>query len=243
MDKGVITKGARIEKAVVNDDDLALINQHAMVPLESDKIFIFKVALCDNEVDRDFEVFPTASLEALSKLYTGKTIIKNHDWGTDGQVARIYKTEVEQGHGTTKNGENYARLIAYCYMTITDTNKDLISDIQSGIKKEVSVGCRTKKAICSICGTDNREGYCKHWNGREYDGKQCYFKLEEPQDAYEVSFVAVPAQPNAGVTKSYTGEEKIYTDEAEQQNKNEDLINVELGMVKSFIFAEKERED
>ena len=34
-----------------------------------------------------------------------------------------------------------------------------------------------------------------------YDGQLCCAILKEPMDAYEFSFVAVPAQPNAGVLK------------------------------------------
>lgn len=127
-------------------------------------------------------------------------------------------------------------------MVRTDSNKDLITEIQSGIKKEVSVGCSIKKAVCSICGMDNRQGYCKHFHGREYDGQMCYFKLEEPSDAYEVSFVAVPAQPAAGVIKSYTGEDFTEPEENPETEK-EGLIDTELGIVKSFLFLQKESEE
>ena len=37
--------------------------------------------------------------------------------------------------------------------------------------------------------------------GETYDGKLCCGVLSNPVDAYEFSFVAVPAQPGAGVTK------------------------------------------
>lgn len=95
--------------------------------------------------------------------------------------------------------------------------------------------------MCSVCGVDNRKMYCEHYNGREYDGKTCFFALGEPKDAYEVSFVAVPAQKDAGVTKNYTGEEKTY-DETKQLNKQkEDLIDADIALVKSFIFTENER--
>ena len=36
-----------------------------------------------------------------------------------------------------------------------------------------------------------------------YKGKLCYGVLSEPEDAYEWSFVAVPAQRSAGVTKAF----------------------------------------
>ena len=53
--------------------------------------------------------------------------------------------------------------------------------------------------------------YCRHWPGREYDvadatGKstkrRCKMLLHGAKEAYELSFVAVPAQPRAGTHKS-----------------------------------------
>ena len=40
-----------------------------------------------------------------------------------------------------------------------------------------------------------------------YGGKLCCGELSDPYDAYEWSFVAVPAQKNAGVTKTAYGKE------------------------------------
>lgn len=238
--KNLITKGAKVGKLAVDEKELELINKFTIEPLTVEQVFTFKVAICDNEVDRDFEVFPRETLNKMSELFVGKTIIKDHSNSSDNQVARIYKTEIVEEKTNTQNGEMYAKLVAHCYMVKTDGNKDLITEIQAGIKKEVSVCCLMKKVVCSICGTDNRRGYCKHWGGEMYDENQCYFKLLEPKDAYEVSFVAVPAQPNAGVTKNYTGEEKTYQEEKTNTEK-EDLINSDLELVKSFIFTEKER--
>ena len=52
--------------------------------------------------------------------------------------------------------------------------------------------------------------------GRLYDGKLCCTVLDEIQDAYEWSFVAVPAQIAAGVTKHFTGEREADVMEKEQ---------------------------
>lgn len=239
----LIIKGAKVGKLAVTDAEISLINKYAIEDLTAEQVFTFKIAICDNEIDRDFEVFPLTSLNKMAKLFVGKTIMKDHKGQTDNQVARIYATEVVAGNETAKSGENYSQLVAHCYMVKTDSNKDLITEIQAGIKKEVSVGCAIKKAVCSICGINNREGYCKHFNGREYDGKQCYFKLENPTDAYEVSFVAIPAQPKAGVTKSYNGEDSTEPSQTDEHSNKEaeDLIDTELGMIKSFIFTQKER--
>ena len=58
------------------------------------------------------------------------------------------------------------------------------------------------------CGKDGRTEPCAHIKGREYGGKLCHRILCDPTDAYEWSFVAVPAQPAAGVTKSYRADEQ-----------------------------------
>ena len=45
-------------------------------------------------------------------------------------------------------------------------------------------------------------GFCHHVKGRTYNGKLCWGELKGAKDAYEWSFVAVPAQRKAGVIKS-----------------------------------------
>ena len=84
-------------------------------------------------------------------------------------------------------------------------NDALIEEIEGGIKKEVSVGCSVERCVCSICGGDI--GTCAHRKGEKYGGKVCCAELTNAQDAYEWSFVAVPAQPRAGVLKRCGGEE------------------------------------
>ena len=233
----LITKAAKVAGLDVTEDELKLINQYAIKDLTADEVFTFKVAICDNEVDRDFEVFPHASLEKMAELYVGKTIISNHQAKAENQCARIYATEIVDGVGTTKNSEKYAQLVAHCYMVRTESNKDLITEISAGIRKEVSVGCAIGQVVCSICGANNRETLCKHWPSREYDGKTCYFKLLDPKDAYEVSFVAVPAQPKAGVTKEYGGKEEP----AEPKSTEKDLAELKIKLAESFIFINNKK--
>jgi len=240
-----IRKSAQISGAEVTEADLKLINKLSIRPLTAEEVFVFRVAMCDNEVDRDFEVFPTSALKGLAKLYKGKTVIANHMWKSENQVARIFETEVVPDDARqTQNGETYAQLVARCYMLRTDTNKDLIAEIEAGIKKEVSVGCAMQSAVCSICGMDNRKTWCQHYNGKEYDGKLCYFKLEGARDAYELSFVAVPAQREAGIIKAYGAEKPKEPpapnpDEAREKSKAE--ADVKIRLADAFLFAKKNR--
>lgn len=218
---GMIQKAASLSKQEVTDDELKAINKYTVEPLTAEEVFTFKAVLCDNEVDRVFDQFTQKALQDMQKLFLGKTVIKDHYRSTDGQVARIYATELVQGSKTLKSGELYTQLVAHCYMVRTASNADLIAEIKGGIKKEGSVGFAPSSAICSICGTDNVKSYCRHWAGKEYDkegGKEtCVFKLAGVRDAYEFSLVAVPAQRAAGVSKSYTGQTVFEKDLPEEQ--------------------------
>lgn len=243
VEEGVICKAVGVEKQEITDDELRKINKFTLTPLKAEEVFTFKLIMGDNELDdRNYEPFNLNALKDLQKLYIGKTMIKDHRRTADNQIARVYDTElVQDSSKVVKTGEIYTKLIAKCYMVKTDKNADLISEIKAGIKKEVSTSCKPKHAYCSICGLDNMKEYCHHWWGKEYetqDGKKiCYFTLDGAKEAYEVSFVAVPAQPRAGTTKNYGG-----TEIKKEINKNNEEAEIDLKIknLASFLFTEKE---
>lgn len=189
-------------------DDMALINRWTRKTLAPEEVYTFCVVLCDNEIDRDYERFSVAALEELAVLFVGKTGIFDHRASAKEQTARIYAAAVERDPTrTTSAGEPYTFLKAKAYMPRTAKYEDLIADIDAGIKKEVSVGCRVRSKTCSVCAADTRGAPCAHRQGTRYDGALCHTVLGEATDAYEWSFVAVPAQPGAGVTKAYKRKE------------------------------------
>ena len=184
-------------------EDLELIRGFARGEVGAEDVYTFPVVLCDNDVDRDLECFDAETVEELAELFVGKSGISDHEWRSENQVARIYRTEVVRDAGRkTAAGEDYVCLKAWAYMLRTEANAQLIADIEGGIKKEVSVGCSVKERICSICGERVSEGKCTHLRGEQYGGKLCCTVLSGAVDAYEWSFVAVPAQRGAGVTKA-----------------------------------------
>lgn len=199
----IFKDGVMDSPAEVSDEDLALINALSKKALSAEEIFTFSLVLCDNDIDRDFESFDSSALEDMAALFVGRTGISDHEWSSSRQVARIYKTQVLRSPGkTTAAGDEYAFLKAWAYMLRTPENQSLITEIEGGIKKETSVGCSVSRSVCSICGGDI--GQCGHVKGQEYGGKLCYAVLKGVTDAYEWSFVAVPAQRQAGVTKALT---------------------------------------
>lgn len=182
------------------------LNKFTRRDMSEDELYIFDVILCDNEVDRDNERFSLNALKTLEKLFVGKTGIFDHDPKSSAQTARIFSTElIIDNSKTTSCGEPYTYLKANAYMVKTEENNSLILEIDGGIKKEVSVSCSVGSRICSVCGTDLNKKKCQHTMGKKYGGKMAHAVLDDITDAYEWSFVAVPAQVNAGVTKRFDG--------------------------------------
>ena len=185
--------GSAEQAQELSEEVLAKINRFTLAPLSAEQVFTFKIGAADDQVDRDEERFTPECLSQLAKLFVGKTVIFDHEWSAGKQTARVFDGETVTENGVTK-------LLLYAYMLRNDKTQPTINAINGGILREVSVGCAVSKATCSICG----ESFCgcPHRKGEVYDGKSCHVDLSEATDAYELSFVAVPAQREAGVTKS-----------------------------------------
>lgn len=179
--------------------DLPLIHQYSKKELAPEDIYCFSMILCDNEVDRDLERFTDESLEKMAPLFVGKPGISDHSWEVDGQVARLYRVYVEETGELNSLGQPKKVLRGDAYMLKTEETRPIIESIEGGIRKEISVGLSAHRR-CSICGEPY--GSCEHLRGKSYQGVQCHVELVDPTDAYEWSFVVVPAQRGAGVVKS-----------------------------------------
>lgn len=203
-----IMKAGEAGSVTLSPEELRAVNAFAKKELKAEEVYCFGVLLCDNEVDRDFERFSVKTLTELRELFVGKTGIADHDWQSDRQKARIYRTELVVDPARKNSlGELYTYLKGYAYMLRTEGNAELIAEIDGGIKRETSVGCAVGKTVCSICGEELGAGGCTHVKGQRYGGKLCYGELTGAVDAYEWSFVAVPAQKSAGVMKRHVRED------------------------------------
>ena len=201
MKEGMILKTA--ETGSVSPEEMGKINRYSRRELDPGEVYTFSVVLCDNEIDRDGERLTINALKRLSGLFLGKTGIFDHNPKGENQTARIYDACVlTDSSRKTGVGELYTYLKASAYMVRSSKTEELILEIDAGIKKEVSVGCSVQKMTCSICGADLKHGRCPHKKGEIIGGKVCHTVLDQPSDAYEWSFVAVPSQRAAGVVKN-----------------------------------------
>lgn len=190
------------ENQGVSEKELEMINRYTRRTLTNDEVYVFSVVLCDNDVDRDGERFTKEALYELEKLFVGKTGIIDHNPSAKNQTARIFSCSVECVKSRkTALGDDYYRLTARAYLPRCESNRDIILALDSGIIKEVSVGCAVENVVCSVCGESLAE--CMHKKGEIYGTKLCCGELVNPYDAYEWSFVAVPSQKCAGVTKNH----------------------------------------
>ena len=197
---GLLMKAASIRTLTVTPEDLELINRQAIKPLKAEEVFAFRLAACNDQVDRDFERFSLEALEGLAKLFVGRTVLQDHSWSSAKQTARVYAADVEPA--AIGGNADAHQLVLRCYMLRLDSTADTIASLEGGILRECSVGVRMDTVTCSVCGANQREHWCDHQQGRQYEGKLCTMTLDDPREAYEVSLVAVPAQPEAGVIKS-----------------------------------------
>ena len=94
----------------VSPEELKAINAMSKKKLRPEEVYAFAVRLCDNEIDRDNERFPAATLEELAPLFVGRSGLFDHQWSTRNQAARIYRTEVVRESWMTEAGE------PYCYL-------------------------------------------------------------------------------------------------------------------------------
>ena len=224
-----------------DETTLERINRFTRRPVTEDEVYAFPLVLCDNEIDRDGERFSAEALEKLSGLFLGKTGIFDHDARSSGQTARICFCEVRRDENRlTACSEVYTYLYAEAYMMRTERSRDLITEIEGGIKKEVSVSCSVGRRVCSVCGRDRREDPCGHIKGRRYEGSICCDILEEPSDAYEWSFVAIPAQTEAGVTKRFSESPRDQSELAavmKQLEREREISSLACDMLRREIMA------
>lgn len=192
-----VTKAADVSiSGAPSAEQLEKINRFTKGKVNAEDLYVFSVRLCDDQVDRDDERFSTQCIQNLAALFIGKTGVMDHTWSAEKQVARIFDTEVLYEDGATY-------LKGWAYMLRGEQTDELIRQIEGGIKKEVSIGCAVKRKMCSICGEEY--GSCGHVKGETYGSERCAAVLCEAADAYEFSFVAVPAQKRAGVLQKQAG--------------------------------------
>ena len=100
-----------------------------------------------------------------------------------------------------------------------------IKGVKNGTLSTVSLGAVIHKATCSICGQNiAAEGECEHQRGRKYDGKLCYWLMED-MEPKELSYVIVPSDRYANTIRIYKPKD-ISAKESYNEGGNEEDMGI-----------------
>lgn len=166
-----------IDTKHISDNDMKQINKYTRKDFVRDNIYAFTVTLCDNRIDKDFEMISTDCLYQLKKLALGSTGIL-----TESKTAKIYGVN---DRVTLIDNEYVIHLEAQAYMPKDCIKKEELEKILND--SEVSIVFSARNKTCSICG--NNFNFCGHHKGQKYDNKLCYAILDKPTGFYEWSVI------------------------------------------------------
>lgn len=140
-----------------------------------------------------------SSISSWTKPYL-KPVIMHHN-EEDGRImGRIHAVSYIEHN--TKSGTG-----ALVFTSHIPGEQDA-KDVKNGIHSTVSIGVIVHEAICSICGanmaamSEDEIKEHEHVRGRVYDGKICYWFIEN-MEGKELSYVVVPSDNYAQNIKVY----------------------------------------
>ena len=153
-------------------------------------------------VTRNFTYYSPECLKKSAPYWTSpyeKPVIMHHKDKDGVQIGRVKNAEyLEQ----TKPG------MPGLLFTVNIGDEAGIKGVKNGTLSTVSIGAIIHKATCSICGQNiAAEGECEHKRGRHYDGKLCYWIMDD-MEPKELSYVIVPSDKYANTIKIYEPHKK-----------------------------------
>jgi len=192
-------------KEAISEEDLKKINKFSIKPVESKDVTVFTALLIDDKITRNNTRYNKDFQDMLLSLppgegnFVGAPILfgdkEDHQHAASAQVGRIFDA------WQVVDSEKHFGVMAKIYI-LNETNEDLISKINSGVLKELSISTKVELPICSICGQNIMA--CDHTPGQN----GCHIIMSGKGFVAEASFVAVPGSNAAKIlnndeTKNY----------------------------------------
>ena len=148
-------------------------------------------------VTRNFTYYTPECLKKSAPYWTTpyeRPVIMHHNDRDGIQIGRVKAVEyLEQSRAKSPG------LLFTCNIG----DEAGIKGVKNGTLSTVSIGAVIHKATCSICGQNiAAEGECEHQRGRKYDGKLCYWLMED-MEPKELSYVIVPSDRYANTVRIY----------------------------------------
>lgn len=196
-----------------SEDDLAIINDMALEPMDAKDVYVRRIRLANDRIDREWERFSRGVLDHFRETLPGKSVLIGHNKGGE-PVGRFYKSDVVRDPET---GTTW--LHGYWYAPVTAENEHDRKAIDSGVWSYASIGFQWDWAQCDLCGANYRSKECSHILGELYpvseakarelfdlsltgDEARCTVTYRGDAEAMEGSLVYLGAQYDAAVVKA-----------------------------------------
>lgn len=173
---------------------LQKINSFALRELTPDEVYVRQFILCHNGIDRDGERFSEAILEDFKRTLPGKSVLQSHnrndlpkglffDAFVDSMTPEGFSMLTGESIKLPDNISQAVVLFGWTYFLKAGFNEELLSLIDGGIARYVSIGFRASDLVV-VKGP--------------YD-QILYQEYAPPAEALEGSIVWLGAQPGATI--------------------------------------------
>jgi hypothetical protein len=186
-------------------EQLAKINQFALVPMTEDDVYVFPAKVLGTNVIPKYKmrIMPNFLTKMADQVRAGIALLIDHPWMSYGEqksipYGRTFDAKIQQDGGELS-------LYADHYMRLGQEFDDISTDqlaagIDAGTIFDTSAGWITTDHKCSICKNDYYSSNCTHMRGGVYDGQEC---IVEANDGFlmENSLVFDGGYEGAGIRK------------------------------------------
>jgi hypothetical protein len=177
---------------------LAKINRYALTPLVAEEVFVRKLLLAHNCIDRDNERFPDQMLEQFASSIVGKSLLIGHnrkdtgcglffDAYTETMAADQFKSLTGEDPRIPDGVEQCKCLWSWFYTLKTPSSEEWLKWIDGGITRHCSIGF----AAADLTAIR-----------KDPNGPAMYWEYVPPGEALEGSLVWLGAQPGATAQKA-----------------------------------------
>jgi len=192
MEGAKVLETQRVE-LTLTEERLGKIRRYALEELGPEDVYVRWAAVCNDQLDRDYERFSREVLEGFARTLPGKALLVGHQHQSAPE-GRFFEAWLEEREGRTD-------LVAGFYIVKTQQNEHLRRQIDGGVFKYVSVGFTCEDLVCDLCGKSLRGPECPHIPGRRYDGQLCTATWRGEAEAAEGSIVYLGSQRGAEIVK------------------------------------------
>jgi hypothetical protein len=179
---------------------MAAIRAFALSDIDPADLYIRRMVVANDAVDRNWEQFTAPVLDHLAMTLPGKALLVAHDKRPlpAGLVYRAQTRPAQPGEA------GQTSLEAWFYLVKSPENEYLRRQMDAGVVRYVSIGCTYDQRLCNIC--DSNYWDCAHWRGQTLpDGRVVTLRYGgDPRryEAHEVSLVYLGAQREAQLAKA-----------------------------------------